>query len=159
VKLHADGRNHPRGAREGAATAMSSSQRRRRVSADSGGSPSIMLLRSVTSRIRSIRWASSLSYGLASATVGPFPKSVISVLYRFPAPRANGADSNTAAASQGPFGQHRTTRLSRPGIGPSAACHSGGIAIVESTVIMWPDHGCKCFNSLAADLRRETRCR
>jgi hypothetical protein len=60
---------------------MSSARNRRRNSSEKGGRPSITLFRSLTSRIRSTRSASSRSHGLACSSVGPFPKSVILLLY------------------------------------------------------------------------------
>ncbi|GEM_PF-5757505 len=53
----------------------------RRVSSRNGGNPSITLLRSVTSRMRSRRSRSLRSQGHASRSVVPVPNSVMQALY------------------------------------------------------------------------------
>jgi cell filamentation protein len=54
-----------------------SSRKRRRVSSENGGSPSMTLLRSAASRMRFHRSSSFCSQGQTSRSVGPFPKLTI----------------------------------------------------------------------------------
>jgi hypothetical protein len=88
--VRADDRDYPPGAGAGEESPLSSSRNCRFNSSEKGGRPSITLLRSATSRIRSTRSASSRSHGLDCSRLGPLPKFVIYVLYHFPANRANG---------------------------------------------------------------------
>ena len=84
-RVRSDARGHSLGLDwRPAAIAASSLRTRSRDSGPNGGSPSMTLFRSVTSRIRSIRSAASRKYGQVSINGGPFPNSLITILYDAP---------------------------------------------------------------------------